>query len=109
MAEQSPWDISVEDLKRLREEGADFVLVDVREPRETEVSHLGGELIPLGSLAARLADLDPNAKVAVICRSGGRSARAVQLMRGSGFGDAWNVQGGMLAWAERIEPGLDVA
>lgn len=109
MAAQSPWDITVEELKRLRDEGADFVLVDVREPREYEVSHLDGRLIPLGQLAGRLDELDKDAHVVVHCRSGGRSAKAVELLRGAGFGNAWNVQGGLLAWAERIEPGLEVA
>ena len=109
MSTQSPWDISVEELKRLRDEGVDFVLVDVREPREYEVSHLEGVLIPLGQLAGRMDELDKEAHVVVHCRSGGRSAKAVELLRGAGFTNAWNVQGGLLAWAERIEPGLDVA
>lgn len=109
MTAQSPWDITVEDLKKLREEGTDFVLLDVREPREYEVSHLGGRLVPLGQLTARLDELDREAHVVVHCRSGGRSAKAVEMLRGAGFGNAWNVQGGLLAWAERIDPGLDVA
>ena len=109
MAAQSPWDILVEDLKKLRDESADFVLIDVREPREYEVSHLDGKLIPLGQLAGRMDELDKDAHVVVHCRSGGRSAKAVELLRGAGFDNAWNVQGGLLAWAERIEPGLEVS
>jgi len=109
VAAQSPWDILVEDLKKLRDESADFVLIDVREPREYEVSHLDGKLIPLGQLAGRMDELDKDAHVVVHCRSGGRSAKAVELLRGAGFDNAWNVQGGLLAWAERIEPGLEVS
>jgi adenylyltransferase/sulfurtransferase len=107
MAErQSPWDIAVEDLSRLREEGVDFVLLDVREPNEFEIANLGGRLIPLKTLASRLAELDRTAHVVVHCRSGGRSARAVELLRASGFENAWNVQGGILAWIDRIDPSL---
>lgn len=109
MAQQSPWDITVEDLKELRDAGADFVLLDVREANEVAVSHLGGRHIPLGQLAAHIDELDRDAHVVVHCRSGGRSAKAVEMLRGAGFGNAWNVQGGMLAWAERIEPGTPVA
>jgi sulfur-carrier protein adenylyltransferase/sulfurtransferase len=103
---QSPWDISVEDLKRLREEGADFVLIDVREPHEVEICEIGGQLIPLGTLAGRISELDSKAHTVVYCRSGGRSANAVKAMRGAGFENVWNVNGGILAWIERIDPSL---
>jgi adenylyltransferase/sulfurtransferase len=106
VAVQSPWDISVEDLKKLRDEGSDFVLLDVREPREVEICQLGGKVIPLGQLAARLTELDRNAHIVVHCRSGGRSANAVKAMRGAGFENVWNLNGGILAWIERIDPSL---
>ena len=106
MAQQSEWDISVEDLKKLRDDGADFVLVDVREPREWDICHLGGALIPVGTLASRASELDPSAHVVVLCRSGVRSAQAVSMLRGAGFENAWNVQGGILAWIDRIDPSL---
>jgi len=106
VAVQSPWDISVEELKRLRDEGADFTLLDVREPREYEICHLDGELIPLGTLAGRLDDLDQHAHIVVHCRSGGRSANAVKAMRGAGFENVWNLNGGILAWIDRIDPSL---
>jgi adenylyltransferase/sulfurtransferase len=103
---QSDWDIEVEDLAKLREEGADFVLIDVREQHEFEICHLGGDLIPLGTLPEKLAQLDAGAHVVVHCRTGARSAKAVQLLRGEGFGNAWNVRGGILAWIDRIDPSL---
>ena len=106
MAVQSPWDISVEDLKRLRDEKADFVLLDVREPREYEICDLGGQLIPLGTLANRIGELDQSAHIVVHCRSGGRSANAVKALRGAGFENVWNLNGGILAWIERIDPSL---
>jgi adenylyltransferase/sulfurtransferase len=106
MAKQSNWDISVEDLKKLRDEGVDFVLLDVREAREYAICHLDGTLLPLGQLPERLAELDAGAHVVVHCRSGGRSAKAVEILRAAGFGNAWNVNGGILAWIERIDPTL---
>jgi len=104
--QQSLWDISVEDLKKLRDDRADFVLIDVREPHEYEICHLDGELIPLGTLASRLGEFDRAAHIVVHCRSGGRSANAVKAMRGAGFANTWNVNGGILAWIERIDPSL---
>lgn len=106
MAAQSPWDLSVEDLKQLRDAGADFVLVDVREPHEYEICHLDGVLIPLGALPERMGELDREAHVVVHCRSGGRSAKAVEALRSAGFANAWNVNGGILAWIDRVDPSL---
>jgi rhodanese-related sulfurtransferase len=106
VAVQSAWDISVEELKKLRDEGADFILIDVREPREYEICHLDGKLIPLAKLTEHLSELDPGAHIVVHCRSGGRSASAVKAMRGAGFENTWNLSGGILAWIERIDPSL---
>ena len=106
MPAQSPWDISVEELKQLRDDAADFVLLDVREPHEFEICHLDGQLIPLGDLPGRLGELDRDAHVVVHCRSGGRSAKAVEILRGAGFENAWNVNGGILAWIDRVDPSL---
>jgi rhodanese-related sulfurtransferase len=103
---QSDWDISVEELARLRQEGADIVLIDVREPREYEICNLGGELIPLGSLGRRLGSLDRRAHVVVHCHTGGRGAQAVVALREAGFDDAWNLNGGILAWIDRIDSSL---
>ena len=106
MPQQSQWDISVEDLKKLRDDGADFVLVDVREQHEFDICDLGGQLIPLQTLPQRIGELDKDAHIVVHCRSGARSANAVNLMRQSGFGNVWNVQGGILAWIDRIDSSL---
>jgi adenylyltransferase/sulfurtransferase len=103
---QSDWDISVEDLKKLRDEGVEFVLIDVREPREYDICNLEGRLLPLGQLPERIGELDAGAHVVVHCRSGVRSAKAVGMLRAAGFGNAWNVHGGILAWIERVDPSL---
>jgi rhodanese-related sulfurtransferase len=105
-APQSEWDIAVEDLERLRDLAADLVIVDVREEEEYAEQNLGGTLIPLGALPQRLAELDPSAHVIVHCKTGTRGARAVKLLRDAGFGNAWNVRGGLDAWIERIDPDL---
>ena len=106
MEAQSNWDVSVEELKGLMDEKADFRLIDVREAHEVEICSLGGELIPLASLPQRLGEFDPASHIVVHCRSGGRSAKAVNAMRSAGFENAWNLQGGILAWIERIDPSL---
>ena len=101
-----PWDIDVDELKRLRDAGADFVLVDVREQNEYDVCNLGGKLIPLGSLAERMNELDRGDHIVVHCKVGGRGAQAVAALREAGFDNAWNVAGGIFAWIDRIDPSL---
>lgn len=103
---QGPWDVPVEELARLRDEGADFLLLDVREEAEYEQANLGGRLLPLGQLADRIDELDRDAKVLVHCRAGRRGATAVAQLREAGFADAWNVNGALAAWRERIDPTL---
>jgi rhodanese-related sulfurtransferase len=106
MPQQCEWEISVEDLKKLRDDGASFVLVDVREQHEFDICDLNGALIPLQTLPQRLGELGKDAHTVVHCRSGARSANAVNLMRQSGFTNVWNVNGGILAWIDRIDSSL---
>ena len=103
---QSDWDISVEQLKHLRDTGADFVLVDVREQHEFDICELGGRLIPLGELGQRMGELTPTDHIVVHCHLGGRSAAATNALRQAGFENVWNVQGGIRAWIQRIDPSL---
>lgn len=82
-------------------------LIDVREPHEQGISHIEpAELIPLGEFAARMDELDPSEEIALLCRNGIRSARALQMLAAAGFQKAYNVRGGINAWAERIDPSL---
>ena len=106
LSEKGDFGISVWDLKKLRDDGADFVLIDVREPHEYESANLGGRLIPLGSLPERLEELDKSARIIVHCEVGMRGGRAVETLRDAGFADAWNLRGGLNAWVERIDPSL---
>ncbi len=106
LAEATDWDITVEELARLRAGAADVVLADVREPHEVAICGLGGTPIPLGALAGRLAELDASAHVVVHCKTGARGAQAVRALREAGFANAWNLAGGILAWIERVDPSL---
>ena len=103
---QSEWDVSVEQLVVLRGGSATHLLIDVREPHEREICEIGGDLMPLGTIASRLAELDNGAHIVVYCRSGARSAKAVTAMREAGFENVWNLKGGILAWIDRIDPTL---
>ena len=104
--EQSPWDVSPREVKERLDTEDTFTLLDVREPHEFEICNLQGMLIPLGTLASRLDELNRNQEIIVHCKSGGRSAKAVQLLRGHGFEHVYNMRGGILAWAEQIDPTL---
>jgi rhodanese-related sulfurtransferase len=76
-------------------------LVDVREPDEFTgpLGHVpGAELIPLSTVRTSVGQLDPAAPTLVICRSGGRSARAASELVALGFTEVYNLAGGMLAW-----------
>ena len=100
-------EITVEELKARRDRGERFTLVDVREPREWAVSDISGSLkIPLGSLAQSLDKLAQEDEIVVYCRSGARSANAVQFLAGHGYAGAKNLVGGINRWAERIDPSL---
>ena len=84
-------------------------VLDVREDYERETAAIEPSLhIPLGDLPARAGELDPAADLVVYCKMGGRSAQAVELLRGEGFGHLRNLAGGILAWRDQIDPGLDV-
>ena len=98
-------EISVEDLKDLRDRRAAFVLVDVREPHEFAISSFPESVkIPLGSLAQNLNRLSTADEIVVHCKTGGRSAKAVQFLRQAGFKKVRNLTGGINRWAERIDP-----
>jgi sulfur-carrier protein adenylyltransferase/sulfurtransferase len=80
-------------------------LIDVREPHEWEIVHLpGAKLIPRGELPNHLNELNQTDEILVYCRSGARSAQAVQFLRQMGFKRARNVKGGVLAWAHEVDP-----
>jgi adenylyltransferase/sulfurtransferase len=94
-------------VKQLIDSGADFTLVDVREPHEYQICKIDkAKLIPLGDLPKRLDELDKNADIVMHCKMGGRSAKACDLLRASGFTKVRNMTGGILAWADKVDPTL---
>lgn len=101
--------ISVKELKKLMDEKADFQLIDVREPHEYEAANLGGKLIPLASVPDHLDEIDQDKKIVVHCRSGKRSANAIMYLEQQGFENLYNLEGGILAWANEIDPSLQVS
>jgi molybdopterin/thiamine biosynthesis adenylyltransferase/rhodanese-related sulfurtransferase len=98
-------EITVGELKEKLDNGGVSIL-DVREPHEYEVANIGARLIPLGELPERLVELDRDETLAVHCKTGGRSARAVKLLRDAGFQNAYNLKGGITAWSEEIDPSV---
>jgi len=92
-------DSSIEPAEASRRQSSGALLVDVREPDEWQVGHAPGAThIPLGQLRAGRADLPRDREVLLICRSGGRSQQAQQVLRAAGHRRAVNVAGGMIAW-----------
>ena len=96
--------ISVEELKKKMDAKADIFILDVREPHEYQICNLNGYLIPVGDLPKRVSELDSNREIVAHCKMGGRSAKAVNFLRRSGFKNVYNLTGGITAWADKIDP-----
>ena len=97
-------EIQVEELKRRLDAGENLFVLDVREPHEYQICNIGGHLIPLGDLPKRVNELDSSQEIVAHCRSGARSAKAVDFLRQAGFKKVHNLAGGILAWADRVDP-----
>ena len=99
------WEVEPAALAEELRAGKRLRLIDVREPHELEISRLeGAELIPLGTLASRLHELDSAQELVVFCKTGSRSARAVELLAGAGFRKVRNLYGGINGWAREVDP-----
>jgi adenylyltransferase/sulfurtransferase len=103
-AEAADFDVAPEDLRRALGEGQPPLLLDVREPMEFQLARLPDALlVPLGDLAERLGELDGTRDIVVYCHHGIRSVHATHLLRAAGF-RARNLEGGIAAWADRVDP-----
>ena len=100
------FEITPEELKMRLDRKDNVFILDVREPHEYAVNNLNGYLIPLNQLPKRLNELDSSREIVVHCKMGGRSARAVDFLRQSGFQNVKNLVGGMDAWVQRIDPAM---
>ena len=96
--------ISVQELKQRREAGEDVFVLDVREPWEYQIANIGGKLIPQNDVPLKLNELDRDREIVVQCKSGGRSQRIAEFLAQNGYKDVKNLAGGILAWADQIDP-----
>ena len=96
--------ITVEELKQQLDSKKDLFILDVRERHEYQICNLNGYLIPLGDLPKRVHELDSSRDIVAHCRSGVRSGKAVTFLRQAGFKKVHNLTGGILAWADKIDP-----
>lgn len=96
--------ISVQELKARRDAGEEIFLLDVREPFEYQIAQIGGKLIPQNDVPNRLAEIPRDREVIVQCKSGGRSQRIAEFLAQQGYPNVKNLAGGILAWAEQIDP-----
>ena len=97
-------EITVEELKQRLDRKESVFILDVRNPEEYQICRIeGSTLLPLPELPRRFSELDKDAEMVVHCKSGMRSAKAVQFLREKGFGKLKNLKGGILAWAQRID------
>lgn len=102
---QTAMDITVKELKERMDRGEAPRLIDIREPHEHAICTIpGAELIPAAQFIQRLGEFDQNTEIVVHCKSGGRSGRAVEMMKARGFTNARNLTGGVLAWIDQVDP-----
>ncbi|MGD1209776.1 MAG: molybdopterin-synthase adenylyltransferase MoeB [Candidatus Acidiferrales bacterium] len=99
-------EITPRELKARLDRGDDLYILDVREAHEYQICHIHGNLIPLGELSRRAHELDSSREIVAHCRSGKRSAEAVQFLQKAGFRKIWNLKGGILAWSDEVDPSV---
>ena len=96
--------ITVLELKQRLDAGEDLMILDVREPYECQIASIGGTLIPMNQVPDRLAEIDRDREIVVQCRSGARSQRVAEFLAARGYPNVKNLAGGILAWADQIDP-----
>jgi sulfur-carrier protein adenylyltransferase/sulfurtransferase len=99
-------EITARELKERLDKGDDVFILDVREPHEYQICNLKGHLIPLGELPRRVHELDSAREILVHCKSGKRSAQAVDFLRQAGFRKVYNLRGGILSWSTEVDPSV---
>ena len=98
-------EITVTELKERLDNGDDIQIIDVREANEVTVGALPNSIhLPLAQVIIRMSEIDPARETVVHCKMGGRSARAIQALKQSGFtGTLLNLKGGIIAWSNEID------
>jgi rhodanese-related sulfurtransferase len=83
------------------------LLLDVREPWEYQTCRIeGSTLVPMNTIPARVHELDPATETVVICHHGARSFQVASFLERNGFSNLYNLQGGVNAWADQVEPAM---
>jgi sulfur-carrier protein adenylyltransferase/sulfurtransferase len=100
-------DLEPTEVKAMIDSGEDFILIDVREPHEYQIASISkATLMPLGQLPNTLGELSKSANIVCHCKSGMRSAKAVELLKQNGFSRVRNMKGGILAWSDKVDPSV---
>lgn len=99
-------EITSSELKRMRDEGEDFQLIDVREEYEFDSANIGGDLIPMGNIPDQLENISTEKPVVVVCKSGTRSGNIVRFLEAKGFTNVINLKGGVFGWIDEIDPSM---
>lgn len=103
---EKQYQVAVEELKERLDRGDDIFILDVREPQEYQICNIGGFLIPVNDLPKRVHELDSAREIVAHCKTGGRSAQAVEFLKQVGFKKIRNLVGGIDAWAQKIDPSM---
>lgn len=101
-------EITATELKQRLDGGEDIQIIDVREAYEVAIAKLPNSThIPLGQILNRMTEIDPNRETVVHCKMGGRSAKAIEALKRSGFsGNLMNLKGGITAWSNEVDPSV---
>jgi adenylyltransferase/sulfurtransferase len=99
-------EITATELKQRLDNGYDIQIIDVREPNEVAIAKLPNSIhIPLAQVLNRMSEIDANRETVVHCKMGGRSAKAIEALKRSGFtGKLLNLKGGITAWSNEVDP-----
>jgi molybdopterin/thiamine biosynthesis adenylyltransferase/rhodanese-related sulfurtransferase len=105
VSQNTSGEITSVELKGRLDSGEKLRIIDVREPNEFQINRIpGSELIPLGDIPRRYAELDPEEEIVMQCKSGGRSGKAADFLRSVGFKRVLNLKGGILDWIDKVDP-----
>lgn len=99
-------EITVAELKKLKDNNSDFQLIDVREEHELEICEIGGVNIPMGEVMDNLNKISKDKQVVIHCRSGARSGAICQALEANGYNNVYNLKGGIIAWSTEIDPSI---
>lgn len=101
-------EITATELKQRLDNGEEIQIIDVREPHEVEIAKIPNSAhIPLGQILNRMSEIEPNRETVVHCKMGGRSAKAIEALKRSGFsGNLINLKGGITAWSNEVDPSV---